>query len=105
MLACERQDLFSFTLTSFYHELMVHMAQAFTGVEYSSFNSLAEYEQDLVAMGFPDLLSYVVAKDFEGLLQQCRLFDQRLQHFLTEHAVPLNAFGATDALKAHLEPA
>ena len=58
---------------------MVHMAQTFTGIEYSSFNSVAEYEQDLVALGFPDLLSYLVAGDLVGLHRQCRAFDQCLR--------------------------
>jgi hypothetical protein len=103
MLACERQDMFNFNLMSFYHELMVHMAQAFTGIEYSDFNSLAEYEQDLVGLGFPDLLPYVVARDFAGLYQQCQVFDQRLQQFLTEHSVALNAFATVDELQKYLE--
>ena len=103
MLACERQDMFNLNLMSLYHELMVHMAQAFTGIEYSSFNSLAEYEQDLVALGFPDLLPYVVAGDFAGLYQQCQAFDQRLQQFLTEHSVALNAFATLDDLQKYLE--
>jgi len=103
MLACERQDMFNFTLLSLYHELMIHMAQAFTGVEYSSFNSLAEYEQDLVALGFPDLMPYVVAGDFAGLHRQCQVFDQRLQQFLTEHSVALNAFATLDEFQKYLE--
>ena len=103
MLACERQDTFHFTLMSLYHELMIHMAQAFTGIEYSSFNSLADYEQDLVAFGFPDLLPYVVAGDFAGLHRQCQAFDQRLRQFLTEYSVPLNAFATLDELQQYLE--
>ncbi len=103
MLACERKDMFHFTLMSLYHELMIHMAQAFTGVEYSDFNTLAEYEQDLAALGFPDLLSYVVAGDLDGLHQQCQAFDQRLQEFLTERAVSLNAFATVDELQKFLE--
>ena len=102
MLACERHDLFNFNFMSLYHELMIHMAQAFTGVEYSGFNSLAEYEQDLIALGFPDLLAYVVAGDYEGLHQQCRVFDERLQQFLTEHSVELNTFTTLDELQAYL---
>ncbi len=103
MLACERQEFFSSTLMSLYHELMIHMAQATTGVEYSDFNSLAEYEQDLTAMGFPDLLPFVVDRDFTGLHRQCQAFDRRLQSYLREHAVPLNSFPSIDALQAHLE--
>jgi hypothetical protein len=95
--------MFNFPLTSFYHELMLHMAQALTGVAYSSFNSLAEYEQDLVALGFPDLLPYVAAKDFAGLRQQCLLFDRRLQQFLQEHGAVLNTFASLDELQEHLD--
>jgi hypothetical protein len=102
MLACERQDMFNFTLMSLYHELMIHMTQAFTGIAYSGFNTLVEYEQDLVALGFPDLLPYVTAKDFEGLQRQCQAFDQRLQQFLTEHSVALNAFATLDELQEYL---
>jgi hypothetical protein len=103
MLACERHDLFGSTLMSLYHELMIHMAQATTGVEYSDFNSLSEYEQDLTAMGFPELLPFVAAGDFTGLHRQCKAFDRHLQAFLTEHSVPLNSFGTIDELQAHLD--
>jgi hypothetical protein len=103
MLACERGDMFNFNLLSLYHELMIHMAQVFTGVAYSDFNTLAEYEQDLVAMGFPDLLSYVIDGDLEGLHQQCLAFDQRLREFLVENGAALNTFATLDDLEAYLE--
>lgn len=103
MLACERRDMFDSRLISLYHELMIHMAQAITGIEYSSFNCIPDYEQDLAALGFPDLLSYVVARDFEGLHQQCQKFDQHLQQFLLQKSVGLNQFDNTDALKAFLD--
>jgi hypothetical protein len=103
LLACERQDAFSLSVVSLYHELMIHMAQAFTGVAYSGFNSLAEYEQNLVALGFPDLLPYVVARDFAGLHRQCLAFDQRLRSFLTERSVELNTFDSVEALQKHLD--
>lgn len=102
ILACERQDMFNFNLTSLYHELMIHTAQAFTGVAYSSFNSLAEYEQDLTAFGFPDLLPYVAASDFAGLRQQCLLFDQRLQQFLRENGAALNTFATLEDFQEYL---
>jgi len=102
MLACERQDMFNFNLTSLYHELMIHMAQAFTGITYSHFNSLAEYEQNLTALGFPDLLPYVAARDFAELRRQCQVFDLRLQQFLLEHGVALNSFATLDDLQEHL---
>lgn len=103
MLACERQDMFNFNLTSLYHELMAHMAQAFTGIAYSDFNSLAEYEQNLTAWGFPDLLPYVSTRDFAGLRQQCLLFDRRLQQFLRENGASLNTFATLDDLQAYLD--
>jgi hypothetical protein len=95
--------MFGMNLMSLYHELMVHTAQALTGIAYSGFNSIAEYEQDLVAMGFPDLLSYLVAGDLDGLYQQCDAFDRRLRAYLTEHAVALNAFDTLDELQGYLE--
>ena len=103
MLACEREDAFNFNLLSLYHELMIHTAWALTGIGYSDFNSIAEYEQDLAAMGFPDLLPYVEAGDFAGLHEQCQLFDQRLQQFLSEHDVALNSFATLNELQEYLD--
>jgi predicted nucleotidyltransferase len=103
MLACEREDPFTFELMSLYHELMVHMAWALTGVGYSDFNSIAEYEQDLAALGFPNLLPFFAAGDFAGLYEQCRLFDRRLREFLAERGVSLNSFATLDALQAYLK--
>lgn len=103
MLACERGDTFNFNLLSLYHELMIHMAWAFSGIAYSEFNSIAEYEQDLAAMGFPELLPYVEAGDFAGLYKQCRLFDRHLQEFLTEHDVALNSFATLNELQEYLD--
>lgn len=103
MLACERRESYNFNLTSLYHELMVHIAQALTGIEYSGFNGLADYQQDLAALGFPDLLPYVVAKDFDGLHRQCQLFDEHLQRFLSEHDVALNLFASVDELQIYLD--
>lgn len=102
MLACERRDRFNFNLMSLYHELMVHTAQALTGVVYSDFNSIADYEQDLGALGFPDLLSSLVRGDFDMLHCQCQAFDIRLQQYLTEHDVPLYSFATLDELREHL---
>lgn len=50
-----------------------------TGVEYSEFNGLSDYEQDLVSLGFPPLLPYLAAGDFNGLYWQCQAFDQHLE--------------------------
>lgn len=105
MLACERDDLYNMNLIALYHELMVHMAQAETGVEYSSFNSIADYSRDLVALGFPDLPAYLVAGDLDGLHRECKAFDIRLQAYLQDHGVNLNAFDSVDALAAFLQKA
>jgi len=102
MLACEQRNRFNFNLTSLYHELMVHMAQAMSGVSYSDFNSLVDYEQNLLELGFPDLLSYIVAGDFDGLHAQCQVFDKRLRQFLTGHEVALNNFASIEELQAYL---
>jgi hypothetical protein len=100
MLACERQDMFALktSLFSLLHEMSLGIAQVGTGVAYSRFNGLADYEQDLAALGFPDLLSYIEMRDFEQLRQQCLVFDQRLKQFLAEHSVQLNAFATLDEL-------
>ena len=103
MLACEQENAYTFELMSLYHDLMIHMAWAATGIGYSDFNSIAEYEQDLAALGFPDLLPYIEAGDFAGLHEQCQLFDQRLQQFLIAHDVALNSFSTVDELQAYLE--
>ncbi len=103
MLACERQEPANFNLISLYHELMIHMAWAFSGISYSDFNSLADYEQDLAALGFPDLLPAVEAQDFDLLYEQCITFDQRLRQYLTENGVALNAFADLDALQTYLD--
>ena len=78
-------------------------ARAFTGIAYSDFNSLTEYEQNLVALGFPALLPHVVSGDFVALHRACLAFDQHLQRFLRDHAVQLNAFDSIDALQEYLD--
>ena len=104
LLGCERQDIFEIkgSLLSIYHELSQGMAQVFTGVEYAGFNSLAEYEQDLAALGFPALLPYMLAGDFARLHAQCLAFDQRLQEFLAKQSVELNKFSTLEALQKYL---
>lgn len=104
LLACERQDLFGLKvpLISLYHELSRIIAQATTGVAYTDFNSLAEYEQAFVRLGFPALLPAVEAGDFAGLHRQCLAFDERLQQFLIQHGVQLNTFTTVDALQSYL---
>jgi len=105
LLACERQDLFALKapLVSLYHELNRILAEAHTGISYSGFNSLAEYEQDLTALGFPALLPAVTAGDFAALHRQCLAFDQHLQQFLTEHGVNLHTFATVEDLQRYLE--
>lgn len=82
---------------------MLHLSWALTGVDYSDFNTIEEYEQNLVDLGFPDLLAYLTTGDLDGLREQCERFDQHLQRFLTEHDVPLYAFATLDDLEAHLK--
>lgn len=105
LLGCERQDLFSLktSLLSLYHELSRAIAQVLTGVEISNFNSLAEYEQELAALGFPALLPDLTVGDFAALHQQCLAFDRRLRAFLTERSVELNEFVTLSELREHLE--
>ncbi len=104
MLACERQDMFALrtSLFSLLHEMSLGIAQVATGVEYARFNGLADYEQDLAALGFPALLPTMEAGDFAGLHRQCLLFDQRLRDFLAECAVDLNHFATLNELKMFL---
>jgi hypothetical protein len=102
LLACERGSVSGLDLVSLYHELMIHMAEALTGIPYSGFNSVAEYEQDLVALGFPDLLEPAVAGDVQELHRRCLGFDGRLRAYLGERSVELNAFATPDDLEAWL---
>jgi hypothetical protein len=104
MLACEQRDLFSLkgSLLSLLHEVSRGMAEVTTGVSYLGFNGLSDYEQDLVELGFPALLPFLSAGDFDGLYRQCLAFDRRLREFLTEREVPLNSFAALEDLQDHL---
>ena len=104
MLACERRDLFALksSLFSLYHEMSRGLAQASSGVDYSKFNRLAEYEQDLASLGFPALLPAFFARDFEDLHQRCLAFDQHLRSFFGEQSVQTNNFTGLDELQAYL---
>ena len=102
MLAAEREDWFDLKLFSFYHELMIHLAEAETGVPYDGFNGLVDYEQDLLALGFPDLTADVVAGDFAALHRHSAEFDARLRAFLVERGVALQSFSDLDELRSHL---
>jgi predicted nucleotidyltransferase len=105
LLGCERQDQYALktSLLSLYHELSRMLAQALTGIEYGGFNSLAEYEQDLAALGFPALTPHLATGDFAALHRQCLLFDQHLRDFLIERSVELNDFTTLDDLQAFLD--
>jgi len=107
LIACERQDryLLNSKLLSFYHELAVHISIASRGVEYSGFNTLAEYEPDFEVLGFPALLPLAVAGDFAELHRQCLVFDEHLRRFLVEHGVALNVFTSLDELREFLAAA
>ena len=102
-LAAERGERLDPSLVSLYHEVMVHMAQATTGVAYGSFSPIADYEQDLSELGFPDLLAAFVADDQQRLGEQLDSFDERLREYLRQHAVGLNAFETVEELRAYLE--
>ena len=101
MRACESQELFALrtSLLSLLREMSLGISKVMTGIEYSGFNSLAEYEQNLAALGFPPLLAYAAAGDFAGLYRQCLAFDQRLKEFLTERSIPLNTFATLQELQ------
>lgn len=94
ILACERRDALAAQtkLLSFLHELHLHLARAADGVEYSLFNSPAEYDQALIGKGFPALLSLACNGRFDELAAACLEFDQRLRSFLTTLSVQLNCF-------------
>ena len=83
------------------------VARVRTGVAYSGFNSLAEYEQDLTALGFPDLLpamtAAIIAGDFQELHRQCLDFDEHLRDFLSERSAPLNTFDRLEDLQSYLQ--
>jgi hypothetical protein len=104
MLACEQRDLFLLkgALVSLLHEVSHGVAKVTTGISYFGFNGLSEYEQNLVHLGFPALLPYLSAADFDGLYQQCLAFDTRLREFLMEREVPLNSFATLDELQDYL---
>lgn len=105
LLACEREDHFGVRrlLVSLYHELALVLAQGSTGIRYTGFNSLADYEASLMALGFPALLPYVEAEDFVGLQRQCLAFDRELQQFMATHAVDTYAYAKLEGLRAALE--
>lgn len=104
LIACERQDRFLLNskLLSFYHELSIHVGIASTGIDYSDFNTLEEYEQDFTALGFPPLFPLAVAGEFEELHRRCIAFDEHLRGYLRGHGVALNDFASLEELQAFL---
>jgi hypothetical protein len=104
MQACERQDMFALkgAVLSLQHEMARGVAQVATGFVSTGFNGLADYDQDLTALGFPALTPLLVAGDFAALHRQTLLFDQRLREFLAERAVKLNNFATLAELQQFL---
>lgn len=104
LIACERRDRFLLNskLLSFYHELAIHVGIAQTGIAFSGFNTLEEYDQDFVALGFPALFPLAVAGEFDELHRQCLVFDAHLRGYLTEHGVALNDFASLEELQEFL---
>jgi predicted nucleotidyltransferase len=100
--ACRRSDRYAMLLSSLYHELMVDIALAQGTAEYDGLNTVADHEQDLTALGFPDLVDLLTQNDLDGLAGSCDEFDQRLREYLAEHAVRLNRFGSLDELEMFL---
>lgn len=105
LLACEREDRYSLQrlVVSLYHEIWLALAKAESGVSYSGFNSLADYEQDLAELGFPALLLHVATGDFAQVHRQTLAFDRHLRQFLTERGVNLYDFATIHELKSYLE--
>lgn len=104
VVACERGDrlLAKVCVVSVLEELMVRMAQATTGVELSGFHSAADYEQELSALGFPDLLAPLERGDLAELSTRAAAFDRRLRQFLAENDVALCEFADREELRAAL---
>jgi hypothetical protein len=102
MLACQRRDFFNLSATSLIHELMIHLSEATDGVAYSDFNGLSDYQKDLEAMGFPDLIEPVGEKDYSELLRRCREFDRRLVSFHEEQNLPLYSYADVEEFEAYL---
>ena len=104
IIASERNDRLAVAvaLDLLYRELSLPLAQALTGVSYSSFNSPADYEQDLAGLGFPALWQPFESGDWEELRRSCFAFDEQMQRFLTQRGVDLCAFATLDELRRSL---
>jgi hypothetical protein len=105
LLACERGAASPLELVSIQRELMAHLALALDGIEPSAFNALPDYERDLAALGFPDLLDPALGHDAATLHARVRAFDEHLRAFLVERGVDLCTFATPDDLKAGLAQA
>lgn len=94
LIACERRDRFGALgkALALYHELTIHLAIAERGVRYSQFNSPADYQADLAARGFPELLDPAANGDFDRLYRQTLRFDERMRETLIEGGAALNDF-------------
>jgi len=84
---------------------MVYTAEVTTGISYGSFSPLADFEQDLSALGFPDLMAAFIADDLKSLGERCQSFDEHLREYLRQNSVAMNAFDNVEELRAHLERA
>jgi hypothetical protein len=104
IIASERNDRLAVAvaLDLLYREISLPLAQALTGISYGGFNSPADYEQDLAALGFPSLWPPFESGDWEELRRRCYAFDEQMQRFLTQHGVDLCAFATLDDLRHSL---
>jgi hypothetical protein len=84
---------------------MAHLTLALDGIEPFTFNALPDYEQDLAALGFPDLLDPALGQDAATLHARVRAFDEHLRAFLVERGVDLCTFATPDDLEAGLAQA
>lgn len=102
--ACEQEDLYALksAVLSLRHEMARGIAQATSGLVVTGFNGLADYDEDLTALGFPALMPLLVAGDYAEMHRQCQAFDLRLKAFLTERAVKLNNFADVGELRQSL---
>jgi predicted nucleotidyltransferase len=100
--ACAREDRLDSALFVLYYEVMVHISRAMTGVQYTSFNCISDFERNLSELGFPDLLALFAAGDFKALERECDVFDDHLRMYLEQHAVALNMFADATQLQEHL---
>ncbi len=100
--ACEHQDRLDSTLFVLYYEVMVHISRALTGMEYTSFNCISDFERNLSEMGFPDLIAHFIAGDFKALERECDVFDKHLRTYLEQHSVTLNVFADANQLQERL---